>query len=113
MASVGAPVTAGTTPTTLEDGDLFFWSAPRTLPARFWRSGPAGGQCAAVGAQTVIDGATYNVITVESSWASCFNDHPSIGGFFANCQSNNAPVALIYTNSWGSVTVNQSRSEER
>jgi hypothetical protein len=108
MASVGAPVMSGTAPTALDDGELYFWSAPRVLPARFWRSGPGGGQCAAVGAQTTIAGSTYNVITVESSWGSCFNDHQTIGGFFANCQSNDSPVALIYTNNWGSVTVNQS-----
>lgn len=108
MANVGAPVAAGTAPTAVDGGPLYYWSASRSLPARFWRNGPGGGQCAAVGAQTTVSGGTYNVITVEPDWGDCFNENPSVGGFFDHCQSNNSPVAKIYTNSWGPVTIDQS-----
>jgi len=108
MASVGGPVAASTAPTAVDGGPLYYWSTSRALPARFWRSGPGGGQCAAVGAQTTLSSGTYNVITVESDWGDCFNNNPTVGGFFDHCQSNNSPVAKIYTDSWGPVTITQS-----
>ncbi len=109
MGNVGLAVPASSAPTEASGGPLYYWTAPRALPSRFWRTGPAGGQCAAVGAQTTINGNTYNVITVESDWGDCFNDHPTVGGFYANCAASNSPVAKIYTTSWGAITVDQTR----
>jgi hypothetical protein len=107
MADVGAPVSASTSPFNIDGGPLYSWSASRTLPAAFWRSGPGGAQCAAVGAQTTISSGTFNVISVEPDWGDCFNEHPEVGDFFSHCAASNSPVAKIYTNSWGPVSVNQ------
>jgi hypothetical protein len=107
MVNVGSAVLSATTPTELSDGSLYYWSAPQVLPAQFWRTGPNGGQCAAVGAQTRFEGATHDVITVESNWRTCLDDHPSIGEFYGSCRSDHSPVALIYTNDWRPITVDQ------
>jgi hypothetical protein len=107
MANVDVPVAASTSPFNIDGGPLFSWSASRTLPPAFWRTGPGGAQCAAVGAQTTISSGTFNVISVEQNWGDCFNDHPSVGEFFSNCAASNSPVAKIYTNSWGPVSVDQ------
>jgi hypothetical protein len=109
MADVGTPVSASTSPFNIDGGPLYSWSAPRVLPPQFWRSGPGGAQCAAVGATTTVSTGTHNVISVEQNWGDCFNDHPSVGDFFSHCAASNSPVAKIYTNSWGPVTVTQSQ----
>jgi hypothetical protein len=109
MGNVGAPVMSTTTPTGVDGGPLYGWFASRTLPAQFWRTGPAGGQCAAVGARTTLSSGVHDVITVESDWASCYNEHPSAGEFYTSCASDSSPVAKIYTNSWGSLTIDQAR----
>ncbi|HSR98347.1 MAG TPA: hypothetical protein VLM79_14920, partial [Kofleriaceae bacterium] len=107
MANVGAPVPASASPFNIDGGPLYSWSASQTLSPAFWRTGPGGAQCAAVGAQTTISSGTYNVISVEQDWADCFNEHPSAGDFFSHCAASNSPVAKIYTNSWGPVSVDQ------
>ena len=108
MANIGAPVAATTSPTGVDGGPLYSWSASRTLPAQFWRTGPAGGQCAGVGARATISGSTYDVISVESDWADCWAEHPNVGEFYSECRSDHSPVAKIYTTSWGSIAVPQS-----
>lgn len=109
MVNVGAAVAASTAPFDIDGGPLFSWSASRALPPQFWRAGPAGAQCAAVGAQTTLSSGTFNVVTVEQNWGDCFADHPSVGEFYANCASSNSPVAKLYTSAWGPVTVTQSQ----
>jgi hypothetical protein len=109
MANIGVPVAASMSPFNIDGGPLYSWSALRTLPAAFWRTGPGGAQCAAVEAQTTLSHGTYNAISVEQDWGDCFNEHPSVGEFFSNCASSNSPVAKIYTNSWAPVTVTQSQ----
>lgn len=108
MANVGAPVFASTSETAVDGGPLFSWTASRTLAPSFWRTGPAGGQCAGVGATVTQGGSTYNAMTVESSWADCWEQNPSVGGFASNCASNHSPAAKLYTTDWGSITVAQS-----
>lgn len=107
MEDVGPQVLSGTLPYTVDGGPLYYWETSRTLPAPYWRTGPGGGQCASVGAQTISNGARYNTITVEEDWASCWNANPSVGGFYNNCRSDDAPVAKIYTEGWGDATINQ------
>jgi hypothetical protein len=109
MANVGAPVSASTTPFNIDGGPLYSWSASRALPPQFWRPGPGGAQCAAVGAQTTISSGTYSALTVEQDWGDCFNEHPSVGEFASSCASSNSPVAKLYTSSWAPVTVTQSQ----
>jgi hypothetical protein len=108
MEDVGPQLLSHTSPLNVDGGPLYYWETFRALPAAYWRTGPGGGQCASVGAQTVSNGARYNVITVEEDWANCWNENPSVGGFYNNCASEDAPVAKIYTENWGDVTVNQS-----
>ncbi len=107
MEDLGAPVLSSTSGLNVEGGPLYYWSAPRALPARYWRNGPGGGQCAVVGAQTLYNGARYNAMTVEDNWADCWNANPTVGDFYNRCRSNNNPVAKIYTSSWGPATINQ------
>lgn len=107
MEDLGAPVLSSTSGLNVEGGPLYYWSAPRALPARYWRNGPGGGQCAVVGAQTLYNGARYNAMTVEDTWADCWNANPTVGDFYNRCRSNNNPVAKIYTSSWGPATINQ------
>ncbi|MBI4508993.1 MAG: hypothetical protein HY698_05125 [Deltaproteobacteria bacterium] len=109
MANVGAAVRSVTAATNVGGTSLYGWSASRALEPRFWRSGPAGGHCAAVGANTIVGGRTHNVMTVESNWGECYRENPTVGGFYANCASSNSPVAKIYTTSWGSIAVSQAR----
>lgn len=107
MEDVGPQVLSGTSPLNVSGGPLYSWAAPRALPAQYWRSGPRGGQCAAVGAQTTSGGARYNAMTVESDWVNCWVDNPSVGEFFNACQADNAPVAKLYTSDWSPVPVSQ------
>jgi hypothetical protein len=107
MEDVGPQVLSGTLPYSVDGGPLYYWETSQVLPSQYWRTGPGGGQCASVGAQTVSNGARYNTITVEEDWASCWNANPSVGGFYNNCRSDDAPVAKIYTESWGEATINQ------
>jgi hypothetical protein len=60
---------------------------------QFWRSGPGGAQCAAVGAQTTLSSGTFNVISVEEDWGDCYSAHPAVGDFFSHCAASNTPVA--------------------
>lgn len=108
MEDIGAQVLSHTSPLNVSGGPLYYWEANRVLPPQYWRTGPGGGQCASVGAQTISDGSRYNTVTVEEDWANCWNENPSVGGFFNNCASEDAPVAKLYTESWGDVTINQS-----
>jgi hypothetical protein len=106
MVNLGASVNSDATSSTSSGGTpLFAWSASRTLASRFWRSGPAGGHCAAVGARATVNGNTYDVISVESDWGNCYADNPSAGEFYTNCRADNFPVAKVYTNAWGSLPV--------
>jgi hypothetical protein len=107
MEDVGPQVRSGTSPLNVSGGPLFAWSAPRVLPAAFWRPGPAGGHCAAVGARTLSGTTNFNLITVENDWGRCWNENPTVGGFYNECQADNSPVAKLYTTSWGDVSVNQ------
>lgn len=108
MEDVGAPVLSSTSGLNVEGGPLYYWSAPRVLPSQYWRSGPGGGQCAVVGAQTLYNGARYNTITVEDTWADCWLANPTVGDFYNRCRANNNPVAKLYTSSWAPATINQS-----
>src|SRR5690242_15422030 len=65
MASIGPAVMSTTSPTSVDGGPLYSWSASRLLAPQFWRTGPAGGQCAAVGARTTISGSTHDVMRSE------------------------------------------------
>ncbi|MEZ4360608.1 MAG: hypothetical protein R3B48_10520 [Kofleriaceae bacterium] len=107
MQDVGPQVRSGTAPVSVSGGPLYAWSAPRALPAAYWRTGPLGGQCAAVGAQTTSSSARQNMMTVEQDWGSCWTQHPSVGEFYGNCQADSSPVAKLYTSNWGEATVNQ------
>jgi hypothetical protein len=106
MVNIGVPVNSAASSTVNAGGTpLFSWSASRSLPARFWRSGPAGGHCAAVGARATVGGRSYDVISVESDWGECYADHPSASAFYTNCRADNSPVAKVYTSAWGSLGV--------
>jgi hypothetical protein len=109
MDDIGAPARAGAEPFHIGTRALYGWTASHLLAPRYWRSGPAGGQCAVVGATTVLGGWTYDVMTLEPDWGACFGRYDTLEQFFLNCQSSNMPVAKIYTNSWGSLTVDQAR----
>ena len=85
--------------------DLFRWSTNLSLASRFWRNGPVAGQCAVVGGRATVDGVARDVMTVESDWGSCYNDNPSASEFYAECGSNNNPLAKLYTRTWAPVTV--------
>jgi hypothetical protein len=108
MEDVGAPVRSGDLAYTVSGGPLYSWETSRALPAAYWRTGPGGGQCAMIGAQTISGGARYNAITAEEDWANCWWANDSVGAFNSNCKSDHSPAARIYSASWGAVTVNQS-----
>ena len=100
MVNVGGPVAAGST-STHADPPLFGWQVDRVLTPRQWRAGPDGGKCAVVGARTTVDGRTYDVMTVERNWQSCYDEHPDATEFYQHCGSSNTPVAKLYTTDWG------------
>jgi hypothetical protein len=107
LAPIGPAVRADTSGITPAGGNtLYEWSASQALAPRFWHAGPAGGSCAIVRPRTThADGNTYDMITVDDDWADCWDGDPNTSHFYENCRSAHSPLAMLYTNDWGNVTV--------
>lgn len=113
LAPIGPAVRAASGGITPAGGlTLYEWDATQTLAPRFWHAGPGGGSCAVISPQTThADGSTYNMMTVDEDWGECWDNDPNTAHFYQNCRSAHSPLAMLYTDGWGSVTVGRSPSD--